>query len=94
MHPFHHAAATSDKAAIIMGDGSGSMTYAEMEAASNRAAQFFRARGLRRGDTVVLFVENCLDYLPLCWGAQRSGLVYVAMSTKLGVGEAHHRILA
>lgn len=90
MHPFQHAAATPDKAAIVMADGSATMTYAELEAASNRAAQFYRSKGLTRGDTIVLLLENCIDYLPLCWGAQRSGLNYVAMSTKLGVSESQY----
>ncbi|MBZ6379073.1 acyl-CoA synthetase [Pacificimonas flava] len=90
MHPFHHAAATPDKPAIIMADGSGEMSYAELEAASNRAAQFYRSQGLKRGDTIVIFLQNCLDYLPLCWGAQRAGLIFVAMSTKLSVDEAQY----
>ena len=92
LHPFVHATATPDKPAIVMTDGSGGMSYAEMEAQSNRAAQFFRSKGLQRGDTVAFLLENSLDYLPLCWGAQRSGLIFVAMSTKLQVEESRYII--
>ncbi len=88
MHPFHHAAATPEKPAIIMAGTGEIMTYSELEVRSNRFAQLFRAHGLRRGDTIVVLMTNCADYLALCWGAQRAGLVYVAMSTKLTGDEA------
>lgn len=90
MHPFVHAAATPEKPAIIMADGSGTLSYAELEAQSNRAAHFFRGQGLKRGDTVAFLLENSLEYLPLCWGAQRAGLIFVAMSTKLGPQETRY----
>ncbi|MBV7257839.1 AMP-binding protein [Pacificimonas sp. WHA3] len=90
MHPYIHAAATPEKPAIIMAGTGETLSYAEMEAMSNRAAQFFRAKGLTRGDAVAFMLENCLEYLPLCWGAQRSGLLFVAISTKLSVDEADY----
>ncbi|MEE4349876.1 MAG: acyl-CoA synthetase [Pacificimonas sp.] len=92
MHPFVHAENSPDKPAIIMADGSGEMSYAELEAASNRAAQFFRSQGLTRGDSFTLLLENCIEYLPIAWGAQRAGLMMVPMSTKLGVSEAQYII--
>lgn len=88
MHPYHHAAATPEKPAVIMAASGESLSYAALEARSNRVAQLLRRRGLRRGDAVVLLIENGLDYLPICWAAQRSGLYFVAMSTKLGADEA------
>ncbi|MBC7505101.1 MAG: acyl-CoA synthetase [Sandarakinorhabdus sp.] len=88
MHPFVHAAATSDKPAIIMASTGAVMTYGELNARSNRVAQLFRSHGLMRGDTVAILMTNCADYLAVCWGAQRAGLVYVAMSTKLTADEA------
>jgi long-chain acyl-CoA synthetase len=92
MHPFVHAAATPDKAAIIMASTGETLTYGQLEARSNQVAQLIRAHGLKRGDTVAIFMTNCLDYLPICWGAQRSGLVFVAMSTKLTAAEASYII--
>nr|WP_194163408.1 acyl-CoA synthetase [Polymorphobacter fuscus] len=88
MHPFVHAAATPDKPAIIMAGTGETMTYGALEARSNRVAQLMRAQGLVRGDTIAVLMTNCADYLAVCWGAQRSGLVYVAMSTKLTAEEA------
>ena len=61
-----------------MANSGATLTYAELEARSNQAAQLYRTCGLRRGDTLAIFLENHLDYLPLCWGAQRSGLIFNA----------------
>jgi acyl-CoA synthetase (AMP-forming)/AMP-acid ligase II len=66
------------------------MTYGELEARSNQIAQLMRRHGLQRGDTVALMLVNSLDYLAICWGVQRAGLVYVAMSTKLNADEASY----
>jgi acyl-CoA synthetase (AMP-forming)/AMP-acid ligase II len=88
MHPFHHAAATPDKPAIRMAGSGAALTYAGLEARSNQAAHLFRRCGLARGDTIALLLLNCIDYLPLCWGAQRAGLIYTCISTKLTAEEA------
>jgi acyl-CoA synthetase (AMP-forming)/AMP-acid ligase II len=92
MHPFVHAAATPDKPAIIMAGSGDALSYAQLEAQSNRVAQLMRKHGLVRGDTVVILMTNGLDYLPICWGAHRAGLVFVAMSTKLTGEEAAYII--
>ena len=88
MHPFHHAAATPDTPAIIMAGSGQSLTYAQLEAQSNRIAHLLRGLGCQRGDTIALLMLNEIDYLPICWAAQRAGLVFVAMSTKLTADEA------
>lgn len=88
MHPSIHAAERPGTIAVRMAGSGATLTYDELEARSNRVAQLLRAQGLKRGDTIVIWLDNSLDYFPLCWGAQRSGLVYVAMSTKLGAEEA------
>ena len=92
MHPFVHAAATPDKPAIVMAGSGETMTYAGLEAQSNRVAHLFRHHGLQRGDTIALLMTNNIDYLAICWGAQRAGLVFVAMSTKLTADEAGYII--
>jgi acyl-CoA synthetase (AMP-forming)/AMP-acid ligase II len=88
MHPFHHAANQPDTPAIIMAGSGDTLTYAQLEAESNRIAHLLRGLGLVRGDTIAILMHNEIDFLPICWAAQRSGLVYVAMSTKLTADEA------
>jgi long-chain acyl-CoA synthetase len=90
MHPFLHAAATPDKAAIIVAETGAVTTYAELDAASNRAAHLFRSRGLVAGDAVAFFLENTPDYFALAWGAQRCGLRFVCVSSKLTVEEVEY----
>ncbi len=88
MHPFHHAANLPDTPAVVMAGSGATLTYAGLEARSNQAAQLYRSCGLKRGDTLAIFLENHIDYLPLCWGAQRAGLIFTCISTKLTADEA------
>ena len=88
MHPYHHAASTPGKTAILMADTGETLSYAELEARSNQAAQLFRVVGLKRGDVIAIFLENHVDFLPICWGAQRAGLLFTCLSTRLKTDEA------
>jgi long-chain acyl-CoA synthetase len=89
-HPSHHARATPDKAAIVMARTGEAVTYGQLEARSNQGAQLFRSLGLKRGDSIALMVENNAQFHALCFAAQRSGLFFTAMSTRLSVSEASY----
>lgn len=67
-----------------------SVTRGELDAAANQAAHAYRAQGLARGDCVALSIGNRPEFLAAMLGAQRSGLYYVLLSTKLSVEDAHH----
>ncbi|MFM9978379.1 MAG: acyl-CoA synthetase [Sphingomonadaceae bacterium] len=86
-HPRHHATANPDKPAVIVAETGAALSYGALEAAANRAAQAFRALGVSTGDTVALLLDNTPDYFAIVWGAQRSGLRYVCISTRLTPGE-------
>lgn len=90
MHPCHHAAATPDKAAVIVAETGAVLSYGALEAASNRVAHFFRSQGLKPDDRVAFFLTNTPDYFPLVWGAQRAGLRFVAISSKLTAPEVDY----
>jgi len=87
MHPSVHAVAHPDKPAVIMAGSGASLSYAALDAASNRAAQLFRRNGLKVGDTIALVIDNCLDHFVIVWGAQRAGLYMVAISNRLTADE-------
>lgn len=87
LHPKYHAARNPDKPAIIMGGSGRVVTYGVLDAASNRFAHAMRARGLQIGDTIALCLENTADLFTVTWGAQRAGLVYVAVSSRLSPRE-------
>jgi long-chain acyl-CoA synthetase len=90
MHPSIHAIKTPDKAAIIIAETGETMTYAQLDAASNRAAHLFRNHGLGHDDVVAFMLENCLEYYGLTWGAQRSGLRFVCISSRLTQDETDY----
>jgi acyl-CoA synthetase (AMP-forming)/AMP-acid ligase II len=71
--------------------GSGAaMTYRELDDFSNRGAQLFRKLGLNTGDGIAVFMENNIEFLPLCWAAQRSGLYFTCISSRLTAGEVEY----
>jgi long-chain acyl-CoA synthetase len=88
MWPGFHAARTPEKAAIVMAESGETVTYAELDARSNRLAQLFHARGLRWGDHIAVCLENCARFLEVTWAAQRSGLVYTPINFHLTAEEA------
>jgi acyl-CoA synthetase (AMP-forming)/AMP-acid ligase II len=90
MHPSVHAQTHPDKPAVIIAETGEVRTYRELDEASNRAAHFFRSRGLQIGDVIALMLDNSPDYYGLTWGAQRSGLHYVCISSKLTADETDY----
>jgi len=86
-HPSLHAATTPDKIAYRMAGSSHALTYAELDAQSNQAAHLFRAEGVAAGGHIALLLENGLDFMVVCWGAQRAGLLFTAISRFLKADE-------
>lgn len=80
MHPYIHARRTPDKLAYIMAGSREGVTYRELDERSNRIAHMFRSRGLKAGDHIAILMENNARFFEICWGAQRSGLVYTTIS--------------
>lgn len=83
MHPYIHAENTPDKPAFIMAATGETVTYKELEDRSNKVAQFFRSVGLKKGDAIAVFMENNPRYFEVCWAAQRTGLYYTCISSRL-----------
>jgi long-chain acyl-CoA synthetase len=86
-HPKIHASTRPDKPALIMAGTGQTVSYAELDANTNRAAHLFRSLGLGHGDTIAICMENRAEFFDLVWGAQRAGLVYVAISNRLTASE-------
>jgi len=88
LHPCVHAASDPDKPALIMAGSGETVTYGELDRRSNQGAHLWRALGLQPGDVVAVFLDNHLRYLEIAWSAQRSGLFFVCISSRLTAGEA------
>ena len=89
-HPSQHVATHPDKIAYRIADGDETLTYRELDDASNQAAQLFRSLGIGIGDHIAILMENRLELLVLCWGAQRAGLYCTPISTHLRPGEVSY----
>jgi long-chain acyl-CoA synthetase len=88
MYPGIHAKLNPDKPAYIMAASGETVTYGQLDARSNQGAQLFRSLGLQPGDGVSIFMENNARLFEICWAAQRSGLVYTTISSRLTAPEA------
>ncbi|MFD4293852.1 class I adenylate-forming enzyme family protein [Rhodococcus sp. NPDC058532] len=74
-----------DKDALVYGDER--LTYAELLAASRRAAEVLRARGVGRGDRVAVMTYNSPGFVIAAFGAWRAGAALVPVNHKLAPPE-------
>ncbi len=88
MHPGIHAASDPDRIAYAVVPGGEVVTYRELDRRANQCAHLFRQLGLKRGDAIAILLENHSRYHELAWAADRSGLYYTCISTRLSVEEA------
>jgi acyl-CoA synthetase (AMP-forming)/AMP-acid ligase II len=90
LHPYLHAQSSPDKPAIIMAATGETLSYRELDDRSNQGAQLFRKLGLKTGDGIAIFMENNIRFLEIAWAAQRSGLYYTCISSRLTAGEVDY----
>src|SRR5262245_14008051 len=88
MHPGAWSQLTPNKRAVAMADGTAFITYEELDRRSRRLARFFSAAGLTVGDHVAVLADNRIEFLEACWAAQRTGLYYTPVNTRLAPEEA------
>lgn len=90
MYPGHHAQTTPAKAALVSAASGEVVTYAELDARSNRLAQLLWAEGLRPGDHIAVLMENHPRYFDVAWAAFRSGLYLTTVNRYLTGPEASY----
>ena len=82
-----HATIRADQPAVIMAGSGETVTYAELEARTNRLAHLLRANGLLRQDHYAIFMENHVRYVEACGAGERSGLYYTCVNSFLTTDE-------
>ncbi len=87
MYTGKHAHLRPLQPAFIMANSGEAVSYAELEARSNRLAHLFRNRGLKRLDHYAIFMENNSRYLEACGAGERAGLYYTCVNSYLTAGE-------
>src|SRR5271168_523536 len=83
MYPGSQVRVRPDQPAIVMASGGESLTYAELEARTNRLAHWLRAQGLARLDHYSIFMQNHLRYVEACGAGERAGLYYTCVNSYL-----------
>src|ERR1700736_6162145 len=63
-----------DKVALVAGGAR--MTYRELDRASDRLAGVLAARGITRGDRVIVFMDNCREAVIAIFAALKAGAVF------------------
>src|SRR6195256_992352 len=87
MYTGTHARLRPLQPAFIMAGSGETVTYAELEARSNRLAHLLRNLGLKRLDHHAIFMENNSRYLEACGAGERSGLYYTCVNSYLTPSE-------
>ena len=87
MYTGKHAHLRPLQPAFIMANSGEAVSYAELEARSNRLAHLFRNRGLKRLDHYAIFMENNSRYLEACGAGERAGLYYTCVNSYLTASE-------
>ncbi|MDP3174732.1 MAG: long-chain-acyl-CoA synthetase [Phenylobacterium sp.] len=66
------------------------LTYGELDAMANRFAHWAKGAGLRRGQTVALFMPNRLEYFAAWYGLSKVGVITALINNQLtGAALAH-----
>jgi amino acid adenylation domain-containing protein len=73
------AAASAPEAIAIIEPG-GSISYRDLNARANRFAQLLRANGVRRGDRVLIAMENSATWVSCYFGVMKAGAVAVPVA--------------
>ncbi|MCW5730541.1 MAG: AMP-binding protein [Alphaproteobacteria bacterium] len=88
--PSEHALTTPDKPAIVMTGSGERVSYRQLEERANQASWLFRACGLGLRDSIAIFLENNRQFLEICCGADRSGIYYSPISSRLTAPEVDY----
>lgn len=79
-----HAKVTWREYALIeanpMEAGRTEITWREFDKRANRFANLLLSRGIKRGDKVAILLMNCLEWLPIYFGALKAGAIAVPLN--------------
>lgn len=88
--PTEHALKNPDKLALVMAGSGESVTYGQLEARANQVSWLIRRCGLGLRDAIAIFMENNRHFLEICCGADRSGIYYSPISSRLTAAEVDY----
>ncbi len=65
-------------------------TYAQLDAMANRFANWAAGRGIKRGDTVALFMPNRVEYLAVWYGLSKVGVACALINNQIAGAALSH----
>ena len=86
---------TPEKRAIIWVDDSGDkkfFTFADLSRMSNAVANYLVSRGLKKGDTVLLFLRRRWEYWVLMMAMHKTGIIPIPSTNQLKAEDIKYRI--
>jgi long-chain acyl-CoA synthetase len=81
LHPGTIARHNPDRQAVVFGEST--MSYGTLDTQSRAIAAALFAAGLRQGDVLAMLIGNRPEFFAVAWAAQRSGLYYLPIPTRL-----------
>ena len=70
-----------DKTAIFFNDKP--ITYKELNDNVNRAADYLKKKGLKKGDRISVMLKNCPEFLEVYFAAAKLGIIFVPLNFRL-----------
>ncbi len=87
LFPIDAAPGDADRLAFQICETGESVTFGQLEWRANQVAQVLRQNGVARGGHVALLLKNQRQFLEACFGADRAGVYYTSISTRLMADE-------
>jgi long-chain acyl-CoA synthetase len=88
MYPGAHLSTRPNDPAVIMADGSETVTFTQLETQSIQVARALADRGLRPGDHLAVLATNTARIFDIYWAAMRSGLYLTMVNWHLTAAES------
>ena len=83
LFPINQATGDATRLAFQMCETGESVTFGQLDARANQVARVLRGCGVARGAHVALLMKNHRRLLEACFGADRAGVYYTTISTRL-----------
>jgi fatty-acyl-CoA synthase len=84
------AALTPQKTAVLFEDKP--VSYKALDQEVNRVANYFKAKGLNKGDRIAVDLLNCPEFLACYFAAAKLGLIFVPLNFRLVSREIEYQL--
>ncbi len=81
---------TPDKIAFFFEDNP--VSYKELNEETNRVANYFLSKGLKKGDRISVLLANCPEFMAVYLAAAKLGLIFVPLNVRMVAGEVEYQL--